>query len=88
MVKVGVILESIMDSLNAILYSSTGELYFECVIHFSGVCEKHLNFLKYVESTILDHVKEKIVCAWTNQVRRFENSTTNINKYTHVTLKN
>lgn len=27
---------------------------------------KYQNFLKYVESTILDHVKEKIIYTWTD----------------------
>ena len=45
-------------------------------------------FLKYVERTILDHVKENIVYAWTNQVRHFRNTTTNRVEYAHATLKN
>lgn len=63
MVKVGVIVEKIMDAWTIIVNSFTKELYANYVIHFRKVCEKYLDLLKYVESTILDQVKEKIVCA-------------------------
>lgn len=46
-----------------------------------------MNFLKYIESTILGQVKEKIVCAWIVQVRHFGSITTNIVKYDHDTLR-
>lgn len=63
MVKTSVVLEKIMDAWNGIINSSTKELYAESVIHFKRVCARYPDFLKYVESTILDQVKEKIVCA-------------------------
>lgn len=37
----------------------------------------YLDFMKYVESPILDQVKEKIVCAWTDHIRHFGNITHN-----------
>ncbi|XP_050919284.1 uncharacterized protein LOC127136806 [Lathyrus oleraceus] len=52
------------------------------------VCEKYPNLLKYVESIILDQVKEKIVCVWTDQVRHLGNTTTNQVESAHATLKN
>ncbi|XP_058775209.1 uncharacterized protein LOC131649464 [Vicia villosa] len=52
------------------------------------VCEKYLALLKYVESIILDQVKEKIVCAWTGQVRHLGNTTTNRVESDHACLKN
>ncbi|XP_050875837.1 uncharacterized protein LOC127079496 [Lathyrus oleraceus] len=52
------------------------------------MCEKYPNLLKYVENTILDQVKEKIICAWTGQVRHLGNTTTNRVESAHVTLKN
>ena len=58
------------------------------VMHFRKVCEKYPDLLKYVESTILDQVKEKIVCAWTDQVRHLRNTTTNRVEFAHATLKN
>ncbi|XP_050918727.1 uncharacterized protein LOC127136177 [Lathyrus oleraceus] len=41
-----------------------------------------------VESTILDQVKEKIVCAWIDQVKHLRNTTTNRVESVHATLKN
>lgn len=41
------------------------------------MCEKYSDFLEYVESTILDHVKEKIVCALIDEVRHLGNIITN-----------
>lgn len=55
-----------MDAWNVILNSSKKELYVDFIIHFRKVCEKYPYLLKYVESTILDQVKENIVYAWTN----------------------
>lgn len=52
------------------------------------VCTKYLNFLKYVENTILDQVKDKIVYALTHKVRHFKNTTPNIFEYVHGTLTN
>ncbi|KAI5401561.1 hypothetical protein KIW84_066148 [Lathyrus oleraceus] len=63
MVKASVVVEKIMDSWNHIVNSSTKELYADSVMHFRKLCEKYLYLLKYVESTILDQVKEKIICA-------------------------
>lgn len=36
----------------------------------------------------MDQVKEKVVCAWTDQVRHFGNITTNRVKSAHARLKN
>lgn len=76
-VKTGVIVEKLMDARNVIVSSSTKELYIDPIIHFRKVCEKYLDLLKFVESTIFDQVKEKIVCALTDQVRHLENTATN-----------
>ncbi|XP_058747058.1 RHOMBOID-like protein 3 [Vicia villosa] len=56
-----------MDASNVMINASTKELYVDVVIHFRKVCEKYHALLKYVESTSLDQVKEKIVCALTDQ---------------------
>lgn len=60
MVKVGMIMEIIMDTWNVIINSSIKELHIDVVIHFKKVCEKYPNLLKYVESIIFDHVKRNI----------------------------
>ena len=62
---------------NAIVNASTKEMYTDAVLQFRAVCEKYLNLLKYVESTILDQVKEKFVCAWTGQVMHLGHATSN-----------
>lgn len=77
MVKVGVIMEIIIDVWNVIINSSMEELYVDVVILFRKVCEKYSDLLKYVESTILDQVKEKIICAWADHVRHLGNAITN-----------
>lgn len=64
------------------------ELYAKFVIHFRRGCEKYLDSLKYVESEILDQVKENIVCVWIDQVRHFRNTITNRVESAHATLKN
>ncbi|CAK8566771.1 unnamed protein product [Lathyrus sativus] len=77
-----------MDAWNRILNSSTKELYVDFVIQFWKVCEKYSALLKYVESTILDQVKENIVYAWTDNVRHLGNTTTNRVESAHASLKN
>lgn len=52
------------------------------------VREKYPDLWKYVESRILDQVKEKIFCAWTDQVRHLGNTTTNQVESAHATLNN
>ncbi|XP_050876420.1 uncharacterized protein LOC127080131 [Lathyrus oleraceus] len=63
LVKAGVVVEKIMDAWNRIINSSIKELYVDSVMHFRKVCEKYHDLSKYVERTILDQVKEKIVYA-------------------------
>ncbi|XP_058751897.1 uncharacterized protein LOC131625001 [Vicia villosa] len=87
-VKPEVVVDQIMDAWACIASSSTKELYADAVLQFRKVCEKYPDLLKYVESTILDKVKEKFVCAWTNNVRHLGNTTTNRVESAHVTLKN
>lgn len=87
-VKANVIVERIMDAWNVIINYSTKELYVDVVIHFRKVCEKYLDFLKYVEITILGQRKEKTFCTWTDKVRHLINTTTNRVEYSHATLKN
>ncbi|XP_058750193.1 uncharacterized protein LOC131623212 [Vicia villosa] len=63
-VKPGVIVDQI---LNASARSSTKELYADSVLQFWKICEKYPDLLKYIENIILDKVKEKFVCAWTDK---------------------
>ena len=77
-----------MDAWNVIINASTKELYADAVLQFRNVCVKYPDLLKYVESTILDQVKEKVVCAWTDQVMHLGNTTTNRVESAHACLKN
>lgn len=77
-----------MDTQDVIVNSSIKELYVKFVIHFRKVCEKYQDFLKYVNSTILDKVKGNIFYAQIDQDKHFRNTTPNIVKYAHTTLKN
>ncbi|XP_058776233.1 uncharacterized protein LOC131650548 [Vicia villosa] len=67
MVKPGVIVYQIMDAWARIASSLTKELYADAELQFRKICEKYLDLLKYIESTILDKVKEKFFCAWTDK---------------------
>src|SRR3954464_14851312 len=77
-----------MDAWARTTSSSTKELYADAVLKFWKICEKYSDLLKYIESTILDKVKEKFVCAWTDKVIHLGNTTTNRVESTHATLKN
>ena len=55
--------------------------------NFRKVCEKFPKFLNYVESIILNPLREKIMKAWITRVMHFDNITTNIVEYYHGRLK-
>ncbi|XP_050886362.1 uncharacterized protein LOC127091721 [Lathyrus oleraceus] len=88
MVKASVVVEKLMNAWNHIINSSIIELYTDSIMHFRKVCEKYPDLFKYVESTILDQMKENFFCAWTNNVRHLVNTTTNRVESVHATLKN
>lgn len=69
-------MERLMDAWNVIINSSAEELYVDVVILFKKMREKYPDLVKYVECTILGQVKEKDVCAWTDQVRHLGNTIT------------
>ncbi|XP_058768454.1 uncharacterized protein LOC131642199 [Vicia villosa] len=54
----GVVVDQIMDPWARIASSSTKELYVDAVSQFQKICEKYPDLLKYIESIILDKVKE------------------------------
>ncbi|GAU50446.1 hypothetical protein TSUD_409530 [Trifolium subterraneum] len=51
------------------------------------VFEKYPNFLNYVETTVLDPLKENLVSLWTNRVMHIGNTTTNRVESQHGVLK-
>lgn len=87
MVKPIEILEHIKEAWISIINSSTKELYVTYVTQLISVCTISI-FLKYVESKILNKMKEKIICAWSDHIRHLANTTTNKVESTHATLKN
>ncbi|XP_058755172.1 uncharacterized protein LOC131628348 [Vicia villosa] len=87
-VKPGVIVDQMMDAWDRVANSSTKELNAYAVLQFRKICEKYPDLLKYIESTILDKVKEKFVCVWTDKVQHLGNTTTNRVESAHATLKN
>lgn len=86
-VKFDVMVKKIMSAWTDIRNSSTEEMYTENMTCFRNLGVEYPNFLKYVESTILDQVKEKVVYAWMDRVRRLGNTITNRVESAHVALK-
>jgi DNA-directed RNA polymerase subunit L len=64
-VKHGDVVKTIMRAWDVIVESPTQELYASALVEFQNVSNDFPKFLTYVESMILDVVKEKIVRAWT-----------------------
>ena len=56
-------------------------------MEFQNVCNDFPKFLTYVESTVLDVVKDKIVKAWTNNVLHLGCRTTNRVESAHALVK-
>jgi histone-lysine N-methyltransferase SETD2 len=74
-----------MDSFEALLDSQTKECYVQSLVEFRKVCEPR--FLNYVEKTILDTDRTKVVRAWTDDIMHFGNTTTNRAESSHGHLK-
>ncbi|MCH80434.1 otubain [Trifolium medium] len=56
---------TVMGAWEAVVEFLSEESYLDDVVEFRKVCEKFPKFVKYVETTILDMLKEKLVRAWT-----------------------
>ncbi|GAU25698.1 hypothetical protein TSUD_216270 [Trifolium subterraneum] len=67
--------------------STSEESYTTAVVDFRKVFENFPNFVKYVETTVLDPVKEKFVSGWTDSVMHIGNTTTNRVESQHVMPK-
>jgi hypothetical protein len=84
-------MEQLLDTLTfqweSVVESTSKESYIDAVVEFRRVFEKFPKFLKYVEETVLDPVKEKIVRAWTDLVMHIGNTTTNRVESQHGVLK-
>src|SRR3954467_14475889 len=78
-IKAGVVVERIMAAWREILDAHS--------VHFRSLCGSIKTFCHYVESTILNKVREKVVCAWTNRVRHLGCTTTNRVESAHAVFK-
>ena len=54
---------------------------------FKIVCENFPKYLKYVETTILGLVKEKVVRYWIDRIMNIGNTTTNTDESSHSQLE-
>src|SRR3954469_23639805 len=86
-VKADVVVDRIMAAWREILDAYSEEVYTEKLVHFRSLCGSIKTFCHYVESTILDKVREKVVCAWTNRVRHLGCTTTNRVESAHAVFK-
>ncbi|GAU11480.1 hypothetical protein TSUD_344700 [Trifolium subterraneum] len=75
--KMDQLLNTLKLQWNSIVDSTSEESYTTAVVDFRKVFENFPNFVKYVETTVLDPVKEKFVSAWTDSVMHIDNTTTN-----------
>ncbi|KAK2398613.1 protein FAR1-RELATED SEQUENCE [Trifolium repens] len=85
--KLDDLLETLRLEWDSLVESSSEEEYGHAVVKFRRVFEKFPKFLNYVEETVLDPVKEKLVRAWTDKVMHIGNTTTNRVESQHDSLK-
>jgi hypothetical protein len=76
-VKPSEIVDTIFRAWENVVESPTQESYASNVMQFRDVCKYFAKFLNYVQSTILDTIKEKLVRAWTYHVLHLGCKTTN-----------
>ena len=81
------LLKTLKLQWNSIVDSTSEESYTTAVVDFRKVFENFPNFVKYVETTVLDPVKEKFVSGWTDSVMHIGNTTTNRVESQHGALK-
>jgi transposase-like protein len=81
------VVDKIMRAWKDLVKSPTEDSYVSALLKFKDVCKPFPKFLAYVETTILNTVKEKFVRAWTNKVLHLGCTTTNIVELAHGKLK-
>jgi hypothetical protein len=86
-VKPSEIVDTIFSAWEKVVESPTQESYASNVMQFRDVCKNFPKFLDYVQSSILDIVKEKLVKAWTNLVLHLGCRTTNRVEGAHGIVK-
>ncbi len=70
-----------------LLYSDTVDVYGDRLMEFRELCKKWPILLRYIEETVLDTDKEKVVCAWVDKHMHMGNYTTNRVESAHGVLK-
>ncbi|XP_045792850.1 PKS-NRPS hybrid synthetase cheA-like [Trifolium pratense] len=86
-VKAADMRERVCLAFEDVLDSSTEAEYTENVMAFRKLCERWPKFVRYVEETILDTDKEKLVSAWVDKHMHMGNHTTNRAESAHGVLK-
>jgi hypothetical protein len=87
-IKPGLVVNIVMALWMDIVDSETEEAYIDNWNRFKVVCGIFPKFLEYVEKTIFDPVKEKVVRFWVDKAIHMGNTTTNRVKSAHARLKN
>jgi len=80
------VVEKIVSAWKELVESPMEESYASDLLKFKEVCMPFLEFIVYVETTVLNR-KEKFVRAWTNKVLHLGCKTTNIVESAHGVLK-
>jgi len=86
-IKSGSVVKTVMAASMDIVDSETGEAYIDNWNQLKVVCGKFPKFLEYVEKTILDPVKDKVVKSWVDKAIHMGNTTTNRAESAHARLK-
>jgi len=86
-VKPSEIVVTIFHAWEKVVESPTQELYANNVMEFQDACKNFHKFLHYVQTTILDTVKENIVREWTDLVLHLGCRTTNRVEVAHGKVK-
>ncbi|PNX59023.1 protein FAR1-related sequence 5-like, partial [Trifolium pratense] len=76
-VKASEMRETVCLAFTDVLDSSTEDEYAENVLKFRKLRERWPKFVRYVEETILDTNKERVVSAWMDKYMHMGNHTTN-----------
>ena len=86
-IKPSSVVKTVMVAWMDIVDSETEKTYIDNWNRFKVVCGKFPKFLEYVEKTILDPVKEKVVRFWVDKAIHMGNTTTNRAEYAYTRLK-
>ena len=69
--------KNITNAFKDLLDSPTDQCYIDSVMEFRKLCARRPKFIQYVEETVLDTDKEKVVRNWVDKFMHMGNYTTN-----------